>query len=360
MTTLPASLSPHAEPGGSDHKPHAPNDGAREPAPREHLRELDGWRGISILAVLACHLLPLGPKSLQLNWSAGMFGMSIFFCLSGFLITSFLLRRPEVSSFIIRRLCRILPLAYLYLVVLMLWLHAPWQGWLANLGFVENYQTEYLWDLNAHFWSLCVEMQFYLGIVVAVCLFRRWWRWTIPAVCILVTGLRIWYGAYESIYTHLRVDEILVGGCLALLYTSPSAHAASWLFRKLAPPLAVLLLLASTSAFSGALQYGRPYFAALAVGSVLFQPQHWLSGLLRAKSLRYIAEISYALYVIHPVTAAGWMSAGPVWQKYLLKRPISFALTFALAHLSTFHWESRWIALGKRWTSSPRAVAHSE
>jgi peptidoglycan/LPS O-acetylase OafA/YrhL len=318
----------------------------------EHYRELDGWRGISILTVLACHLLPLGPRALELNLAAGIFGMSIFFCLSGFLITSFLVRRPNVSSFIVRRLCRILPLAYLYLVVVLLWYGVPMTGWLVNFGFIENYKTEYLATLNGHFWSLCVEMQFYLAITLAVCVLRRWWQWTIPTACLFVTGLRIWTHTYVSIATHLRADEILVGGCLALLFNSSSSYSSSWLFRKLAPPFAVSLLLASTSSYTGAFQYGRPYFAALAVGSVLYQPEHWLSAILRGRSLRYVAEISYALYVIHPITAAGCLGAGPIWQKYLVKRPISLVLTFMLAHLSTFHWESRWIALGKRWTRS--------
>lgn len=63
------------------------------------LSVLDGWRGISILLVLACHLLPLGPKPWQMNSAAGVMGMAIFFTLSGFLITSFLLNNSSVVDF---------------------------------------------------------------------------------------------------------------------------------------------------------------------------------------------------------------------------------------------------------------------
>ena len=74
---------------------------------REHLAVLDGWRGISILFVLAAHLLPLGPKTWKLNSMAGPMGMALFFTLSGFLITRFLLDNVRVTDFLIRRLCRI-------------------------------------------------------------------------------------------------------------------------------------------------------------------------------------------------------------------------------------------------------------
>src|SRR5882724_6243349 len=75
---------------------------------------LDGLRAISILLVLAAHMLPLGPKNLHLTVTAGSMGMSLFFVLSGFLITSTLLTNADAGEFMIRRLARILPLAYLY------------------------------------------------------------------------------------------------------------------------------------------------------------------------------------------------------------------------------------------------------
>jgi peptidoglycan/LPS O-acetylase OafA/YrhL len=77
------------------------------------LKALDGWRGISILCVLAAHLLPLGPKSWQLNSAIGPLGMALFFTLSGFLITRFLLMHDNVLDFLTRRFFRIVPLAWL-------------------------------------------------------------------------------------------------------------------------------------------------------------------------------------------------------------------------------------------------------
>ena len=90
----------------------------------EHnLPVLDGLRAISILLVLACHLLPLGPKTLRLNETAGAMGMSLFFALSGFLIASGLIKNPSVHEFLARRLARILPLAYVYTAIVFLGFH---------------------------------------------------------------------------------------------------------------------------------------------------------------------------------------------------------------------------------------------
>lgn len=62
---------------------------------------LDGWRGISILIVLASYMLPLGRKHLRANGAAGVFGMILFFALSGFLITSTMIHDPSVRNFLI-------------------------------------------------------------------------------------------------------------------------------------------------------------------------------------------------------------------------------------------------------------------
>jgi peptidoglycan/LPS O-acetylase OafA/YrhL len=63
-----------------------------------------------------------------------------------------------------------------------------------------------------------------------------------------------------------------------------------------------------------------------------------------------VAGISYALYIWHPMTALGWLGTGGGWERYLIKRPISFALTFLLAHLSTNTLEAWFIRLAKRST----------
>ena len=85
------------------------------------LKVLDGWRALSIILVLCAHLLPLNVFWSTANEAAGVAGMAIFFTLSGFLITRFLLDRPDPRSFLIRRLLRIVPLAWLTMLILYIW-----------------------------------------------------------------------------------------------------------------------------------------------------------------------------------------------------------------------------------------------
>jgi peptidoglycan/LPS O-acetylase OafA/YrhL len=335
----------------------------------DRLRPLDGWRGISILAVMAAHMLPVGPKEWQGNGAAGTLGMCLFFTLSGFLITSMLLRHMGLRAFFIRRGCRILPLALAYATIVLAiqglglagGLFFPEGGdhgrigpatFLAHYLFLVNYWSLQFTHMTGHLWSLCVEIHFYLFIGLLCLVLRRAAFWCLPVACLAITALRVATHTPLSIVTHVRVDEILSGACLALVYShflgNGPRRLLSW--RPLQPALA-LLLLASCHPSTGPLNYARPYFAAGLVGSTLFQA-NLLQRLLLNRALTYIATISYALYIFHPITYQGWMGTGGTAVKYG-KRVIAIAVAFGLAHLSTFYYEKYWIALGKKW-STPR------
>jgi peptidoglycan/LPS O-acetylase OafA/YrhL len=210
-----------------------------------------------------------------------------------------------------------------------------------------------LW--NTPFWSLCVEIHFYLLVAAVVGLGGRRALWLLPAVCAAITAARVIADAPVSNYTHLRADEILAGACLALWQTAGPLGGGR-LVRAVRPWIWVVLLVAASSPFAGPLQFARPYAAALLVGSTLVQPDRWLSRQLLRPTLAYLATISYALYVLHPITYRGLMDEGSAVVRYLVKRPISLMVLFALAHLSTTTWEAWWIGLGKRLTTRRRTA----
>jgi len=112
----------------------------------------------------------------------------------------------------------------------------------------------------------------------------------------------------------------------------------------------MLLLLVSCHPESGFMNYFRPYFAATLVASTLYSPPLKLANFLNMKILVYLAGVSYALYVIHPLLAHTWLGSGDVFEKYS-KRPLLFLVLFALAHLSSFYYEKYWISLAKKLTS---------
>jgi peptidoglycan/LPS O-acetylase OafA/YrhL len=264
--------------------------------------------------------------------------MAIFFCLSGFLITGFLLRGATVTSFLIRRFCRILPLAWIAIPI-GLWMSSgtPSQ-YLHQLLFVANLPPFWLTATTGHFWSLCVEMQFYISIAIVYgFLGKRGLYWTIPIAAALVTGIRVYSGAQASIVTYERVDEILAGAILAMLWE----HGLIARFVN----VYVALALFSVSTLVGPLMYARPYLAALMVGTTLWN-ESALTPLLVSRSLAYIAEISYALYVWHPLLGHTWLGDGDKLIKYL-KRPFLIGGVFLIAHISTFAWEKRWTEWAK-------------
>lgn len=320
---------------------------------RSHLTMLDGWRALSILLVLAAHLLPLGPKLLQLNDAVAPMGMAIFFTLSGFLITRLLLS-VDVPSFLVRRFFRVIPLAWLTILVVLPFTQATPATYAAHLLFYGNLPPFWLLPITAHLWSLCVEMQFYVGIAAVVALLGRRGLNLIPVACLIITGLRIYAGTTISIVSWLRADEILAGGIVALAYTG---HLGSFLGRMLGRAnvywLMPLVLLSCHPAL-GPLGYLRPYLVASMVFVSLIKPPTLLKRVAEHRVTIWIAKISYALYVIHGVLSHTWLGDGSMIVKYL-KRPLLFAATFLLAHLSTFYFEQPWIRLAKRITSkTPR------
>ena len=90
---------------------------------------------------------------------------------------------------------------------------------------------------------------------------------------------------------------------------------------------------------SGSFGLLRPYLAAAMVGSALFSKDRWYHRVLTDWRLGYVATVSFALYVWHPQFFNDWFSGDGTIDRYLIKRPIGFALTFLFAHFSTFYFE---------------------
>ena len=320
------------------------------------LKVLDGWRGLSILLVLLGHLLPIGPKAWQLNVAVAGAGMAIFFTLSGFLITSVLLRDADVRRFLIHRAARILPLAWLAMLLMLAYQGADANRYPPHLLFYANEVRAGLTNGTGHLWSLCVEVQFYVFVALLVATLGRRALFLLPLLALLVTAVRVFSHVPMAIDTQYRVDEILAGCTLALAWgTRRPWFDRAWLgwTSLVAAPL---LVLSSHPAWEW-LNYVRPYIAAAMVGCTLglgvaHPVRRWLS----VRPLGYLATVSYALYVVHGCLADTWLGSGDKEIKYL-KRPLLFLATFALAHLSTRYYERFFIDMGHRWAGVTRRAA---
>lgn len=319
---------------------------------RNRFAVLDGWRGVSILLVLAAHMLPLGPKPLKLNTTAGSLGMSLFFAMSGFLITVTLTKPGGVRAFFTRRLFRILPLAWLYLAIVLTALGASAHQWRSHLLFLVNYQDTAFTQPTLHFWSLCVEIHFYLAIGLLFALLGRRGLLLLPFGMLAITAGKLLLQPDVQMASHLRWDEILAGVMLALIYLGdlPGSAGVRRALSRVPVVLPAAVLVLTCLPQLSMIQPLRPYAALVLVGATLFGRR---SGVvhqaLTLRILAYVASISYALYVIHPALIYGWLAAADSQiTLYLVKRPISLVLIFVLAHLSTRHFEARFIGFGKR------------
>ncbi len=379
-------------------------------AEMEHHRpELDGLRGIAILAVLlthSCTVMHLLPDTVAGNilnhiFTPGWAGVDLFFVLSGFLITGILLRTRNspnyIKSFYMRRCLRIFPLYYTVITVLLLIGTIPQLKPLIQLHtllplgvmhrisyyvYLQNWPMPYgftgAW--TGAYWSLAVEEQFYLV-----------WPWLVLKlsprallhICIIGLGvsltLRLLAAYFIPQYffplwmTPVRMDGLLVGSACALLMAErKSALPMSWIRAALLSGGAILLFivlwthgreLVATSTWMQTI--GITGFALLS-GGVLALSQHhppMLQWLLTLRPLRSFGKYSYGIYMYQSVL---FSVIGLTFAHYHLRRnlvlsaPLSLlvigvviALSYLVAKISFDFFEMRFLMLKRHFRATP-------
>ena len=209
---------------------------------------LDGLRAVAVVAVLLFHL--------DLAWMPGGFlGVSLFFTLSGFLITRLLLDesdrtgRVALRTFWARRLRRLSPAALVVLaVVALMSLWGVFEGTRlrgdlgASLGYVANWRFATAESTYAelftstpspviHFWSLAIEEQFYLIFPVLFVALSKKRALLVPGLLALTIASVVASLLTESrnlgyYGTHVRAAELLIG-CLLAVITARRASTSS-------------------------------------------------------------------------------------------------------------------------------------
>ena len=147
----------------------------------EYYRQLDGVRAIAALMVMFSHFFVLNHSDHGILHAVnkisvlGQTGVSLFFVLSGFLITRILLATKQspgyFADFYIRRSLRIFPLYYfflaLYFFIIPLIQHVPsvpWDHQFSYWIYLQNFAMIFGWSQTGpgHLWSLAIEEHFYL------------------------------------------------------------------------------------------------------------------------------------------------------------------------------------------------------
>jgi len=327
-----APLAP--DPGSRATRGPVPDDGQVARLP--HLSALDGLRGLAVIAVLFFHG--------GFRWArGGWLGVSIFFTLSGFLITNLLVGewgnhgRIVLGNFWSRRFRRLLPASLVTLAGVLLFglfvatndqLHHLRVDVLACLGYVANWrfvlEGKSYADLFSdpspvqHFWSLAVEEQFYvLYPLVVYGLLRVGGRRLLGATLAVAAGAsalwafhlranldRVYYG------TDTRMAELLAGGLLALWWSARASRRgapATTAGRVAVGTIGVAALLGSIALWPAVGQTSRwvthgvlPLQAILSVAIIAVAVRPGIVGrLLSWRPLVAVGLVSYGLYLYH-------------------------------------------------------------
>ncbi len=338
---------------------------------------LDGLRCLSILPVIWHHSTPAPLPGVL---GKGAFGVHLFFAISGFLITTLLLRerdaRPggiSLSRFYVRRALRIAPLYYAVLALYAL--HAvffladsPARAYfLRSLPFHATYTGNWFADpafagtiIFGFSWSLAVEEQFYLV-----------WPWVLgrgrgvlwPAAFMLVAmgahvlaargslagwvdpsglGQRmllgiappICLGALLACVLHARLGFLLLGSALGHRASAPGL-------------LAALVLMLVTDATPLLVVHA---VMALLVGAVCVRRDHGLARVLEVPLARLVGTVSYGMYLFHVgvIGLVKWLLPD-AWHPAIAIFTLAVPLTFAAAWVSYRFFEMPFLALKNRY-----------
>jgi peptidoglycan/LPS O-acetylase OafA/YrhL len=299
---------------------------------------LDGLRALSVLMILGFH--KLGPLTEKISGLVnGWISVDLFFLVSGYLITSILLKEQDkkgsfsLKNFYVRRWLRLCPAYYVFLAIMFVWMllrgQHDYAAYLIAGSYLSNMDSVFAWGLLAaktgllHTWTLGVEEQFYL--LWPTCL-RKTGRWALAfclGVCVLVYIWRLvlvvqgasWVRIYEGFDT--RIDTIMFGVATCLLWR------ISALREKVTPFLsrnAIQLVIAATLLLvchwlthpgCGVRSEEVLLWAVkmpvvlllicLLIVSLLANSNTLLGRILSSKPLTWIGRLSYSIYLWHVV-----------------------------------------------------------
>lgn len=345
---------------------------------KRYIPALDGLRAFAVIAVILYHL--------GVNWSqSGLLGVTIFFVLSGYLITGLLIKehdetgRIDLLHFWMRRVRRLVP-AIIVLIVAVALLCALFNHVLLtkmrpdiapSLFFYSNWwyifrDLSYFEALGApspltHFWSLAIEEQFYLVWPVLLLIafklgankkvIRRGCLVLAVASAVLMAVLYDPMGDPSRVYygTDTRAMSLLVGAFLAFVWpgqqfteqsTSRVPRSTIWLLDgpAIAALAAIVVIMVAVSGMSPFLYYGGIFLVSVLTAVVIAAIVHPRSLLARFAQVRpfvWIGKRSYGMYLWHfPIIqllapTVNHVGGYPWWFIVLV-----FALTFVVSGLS--------------------------
>ncbi len=349
-----------------------------------HILELDGFRGIAALAVFCNHLFTAPAHPAWFTSSAiwlyrvsrfGQYGVDLFFVLSGYLITSILLKdrnSPDYYyNFYWKRALRILPLYLVSLLAAWLWFGESTGGVILSVFFLANFSRVFHLTLSGPYWTLAIEEQFYL---IWPQFLRRLRVGQVEkcawAIVIAEPILRLIDAAFHHsnfFFTFFHCDGLAFGALLAcqLSPRQDGALATRNIMPK-QPAIRILgfscVLLLATGKFIYSPRYAPQAIALfLSAINLFFYSSIRIAvensgarflAIFRSRTMVFFGLISYCLYISqtyvlrtydelrHPVLAENYVG-------YWVRIAIVFCATIAVCVISRYALELPFMSLRK-------------
>ena len=349
---------------------------------KNYIPSLDGWRAVAIMMVILGHfMLKLEQGSvihtiLKLT-AIGILGVKIFFVLSGFLITTLLIKekikygRLDLKNFFIRRALRIIPVLYLYIIVVFLVNHfsslnLSLSNFVGPLLYINNFNFLSGTWITGHTWSLAVEEQFYL---IWPFIFR--YIKNSLLICLIIILVIPFFKIVQ--YTNPQIENYILapffvpassifsGALVSLLCFNPNAISKLIIIKNFNFIAFIFAIIVIYSIYYLSIKglYGT---LLLPLGNILtdfsicymilfsiLRKDHFIFRILNSKILIQIGVISYSLYIWQQLFIIP-KGNYPVLEQYLYS-PLNLLLVFVTGFLSYHFFEKPFLKLKKKFSN---------
>lgn len=346
-----------------------------------YYKELDGVRAVAALMIMFCHFFLYADSKNDIFLIIkkvsvfGQTGVSLFFVLSGFLISRILLSTKSNShyfrNFYLRRILRIFPLYYfflfLYYLVLPTFLSEPIYSFNEQKYFwvyFQNIARTFEWKSEGpvHFWSLAVEEHFYFFWPILFFFFstKRLTQIIFGVVfsAFLIRIIMLQYNLSVYYFTLTRMDELAIGSFLAILEKKGKLTEDNAIYFQITCLGIFVPLVFVWFFYTGdgiiAIQATKYLLQSIVffcfIGWLISSKSHFLfRKILSLNVLSFTGTISYGLYVFHPLCFQ--LVNKFVLTKYsVVNLFVSFILTFLIAVLSYYFLELPFLRLKRKLT----------
>lgn len=324
-----------------------------------HLPGLNGLRAIAAMSVVLGHVTmrvnPGGAENFDFPYIIhvpfGGYGVTLFFVISGFLITYLLIKEREISNhisvrkFYARRILRIWPLYYAFITLCFIVLsifHEPASMGVKQMWYYIFFAANYPFILGtgiiiiAHYWSIGVEEQFYLfwPWVVRISKNRLVRTSLIIFIVLFVVKTVFWilYGPHSFLYRLLNVTRfhcMMVGAIGAILYAKKNIYFEKIFCNRVTETICwAIFFIVGLGIIRLPAVVGQEVIAVVSLGMIIGQVALTRTIInLENKIFDLIGKISYGLYVIHPIVIY-------LMSKLFLHISVSVGIRYVLVYTS--------------------------